>query len=489
METWSQTQEVHEKEMSDEAIEEKEKELETREKKLEKKEKEVEAEKAKKKAEKAKKDEEKASKRSKRKERKEELKKLLEEEIEDSDESEASVEEADPTSPESGPKKEKKGGKKKKARKMNSSESSDEGCTRFTLQARTKVPTIEKGMTYAKYKTNVDMWKHAMKGCMSEKSMGMALLQSLPNEDNRGGIKEQAWKKLGEAELTCKDGVDNLLQFLKKKLLKTDFVRCIELNDKHTAIKHQEGWSIDKYIAEAQQIWEQIADMGYAVPAPMKCATLIRGLNLTETQVHLIASKLSVRATDLEEQTVDAIKAFTDTNRVLTKANKLRKTKEEESVNIAEDALGYKIGEEPDEVDEALVAGVYGACNFCNKKGHFKRDCPDYKEKLLKIKKFKEAKGEQWMSPRSYAAMKKAQREKKDQHREKGTTSTTPTFLTQATNGNIKTTQLFDKNRMDEGSEYDSYVVTATNKTDRKGKEHGGRATHGNHWQAGMTKV
>ena len=172
--------------------------------------------------------------------------------------------------------------------------------------------------------------------------------------------------------MACKDGVANFLKFLDKKLLKTDFVRCIELNDKHTAIKHQEGWSIDKYIAEAQQIWEQIADMGYAVPAPMKCATLIRGLNLTETQVHLIASKLSVRATDLEEQTVDAIKAFTDTNRVLTKANKLRKTKEEESVNIAEDALGYKIGEEPDEVDEALVAGVYGACNFCNKKGHFK---------------------------------------------------------------------------------------------------------------------
>ena len=148
----------------------------------------------------------------------------------------------------------------------------------------------------------------------------------------------------------------NLIQFLDKKLLKTDFVRCIELNDKHTAIKHQEGWSIDKYIAEAQQIWEQIADLGYSVPAPMKFATLIRGLNLTETQVHLIASKLSVGAIDLEEQTVDAIKAFTDTNRVLTKANKLKKTKEEESVNIAEDALGYKIGEEPDEVEEALIA-------------------------------------------------------------------------------------------------------------------------------------
>ena len=141
-------------------------------------------------------------------------------------------------------------------------------------------------------------------------------------------------------------------------------------------------------------------------------------MNLTETQVHLIASKLSVGAIDLEEQTVDAIKAFTDTNRVLTKANKLKKTKEEESVNVAEDALGYKIGEGTDKADEALVAGVYGACNFCNKKGHFKRDCPDYKEKLLKIKRFKEAKGEKWMSPRSYAEMKKAQREKKDQNRE-----------------------------------------------------------------------
>ena len=82
--------------------------------------------------------------------------------------------------------------------------------------------------------------------------------------------------------------------------------------------------------------------MGYSVPAPRKCATLIRGLNLAETQVHLIASKLSVGATDLEEQMVD---------------------------------------------------------------------------------------------------------------------------------------------------EYDSYVTTATNKTDRKGKEHGGQATHGNLWQAGMTKI
>ena len=80
--------------------------------------------------------------------------------------------------------------------------------------------------------------------------------------------------------------------------------------------------------------------------------------------------------------------------------------------------------------------------------------------------------------------MKKAQSEKKDQNKEKGTTfltqavsgnvKTTPTFLTQATSGNVKTIQLFDKNRMDEGSEYDSYVTTATNKTDGKGKGHGG---------------
>ena len=101
--------------------------------------------------------------------------------------------------------------------------------------------------------------------------------------------------------------------------------------------------------------------MGYSVPAPVKCATLIRGLNLTETQVHLIASRLSIRVVVLEEQTVEAVKALTDTNRVLTKANKLKKIKEEESVNIAEDALGYKMGEGADKADEALVAGVYGA--------------------------------------------------------------------------------------------------------------------------------
>ena len=60
-------------------------------------------------------------------------------------------------------------------------------------------------MTYAKYKTNVDMWKNAMKGYMSGKAMGMTLLQSLPNEDNRGEIKEQAWKKLGMDKLACRN--------------------------------------------------------------------------------------------------------------------------------------------------------------------------------------------------------------------------------------------------------------------------------------------
>ena len=411
------------------------------------------------------------------------MKKKLEEALEGSDDSGTSAEEVVPTSPESVTKKKKRGDKKKKVKKVTSSESSDEDYRKFTLQARTKVPTLEKGMTYAKYKINVDMWKNAMKGYMNEKDMGMTLLQSLPNEDNRGGIKEQAWKKLGRDKLACKNGVTNLLQFLDKKLLKTDFVRCIELNDKHIAIKHQEGWSIDKYIAEAQQIWEQISDLGYSVPAPMKCASLIRGLNLTETQVHLIASKLSIGAIDLEEQTVDAIKAFADTNRVLTKANNSGKTKDEESVNIAEDALGYKIGEEPDEVDEALVAGAYGACNFCNKKGHFKKDCPDYKEKLLKIRRFKEAKGEKWISPKKYAEMKKAQREKKDQNKEKGT------FLTQSASATVKTTKLFDENQQNDGSEYDSYITIATFEKGLKDNDHGDQVTHGSHQQVGTPRV
>ena len=56
-------------------------------------------------------------------------------------------------------------------------------------------------------------------------------------------------------------------------------------------------------------------------------------------------------------------------------------------MNIAEDALGYRMGEEEtDEIDEALLAGAYVACNFSNKKGHFKKDCPEFKKKLLKIR-------------------------------------------------------------------------------------------------------
>ena len=59
------------------------------------------------------------------------------------------------------------------------------------------------------------------------------------------------------------------------------------------------------------------------------------------------------------------------------------------------------------------------------------------------------------MSPKSYAEWKKAQKEKKDQNGDKGAI-----FLTQATRGNVNTTQLFDKNQMEGGSEYDSYVTS-----------------------------
>ena len=74
---------------------------------------------------------------------------------------------------------------------------------------------------------------------------------------------------------------------------------------------------------------------------------------------------------------------------MLTKAKNVGRVKDEESVNIAEDdALGYRIGDEFDEIDEALLAGAFnGACHFCNKKGHFKKDCVEFKEKLLKIRK------------------------------------------------------------------------------------------------------
>ena len=41
---------------------------------------------------------------------------------------------------------------------------------------------------------------------MSQKDMGMALLQALPDDDNISGIKTQAWKQLGIDKLGSKQG-------------------------------------------------------------------------------------------------------------------------------------------------------------------------------------------------------------------------------------------------------------------------------------------
>ena len=320
----------------DRKLKEKEKELERRMKEVEDMEKKAEAERL-------------------RKEKERTSKKKKDETLDKSDENTAETEEAVTASPRSDRKRKRKDAGRKKARKETLSDSSDEDYEKFTIQARTKIPTLEEGMAYAKYKINVDMWKNAMKDYMSKKGMGMALLQALPDEDNRGGLKDQAWKKLGKEKLASKKGVANLLGFLDKKLPKTDFVRCIDLNDSHAAIKYQDGESVDKYIAEAQEIWDQMGELGWPVPAHMKCAALIRGLNLTGTEVHLIASKLSIEADDLEDQTIDTIKDFVDTNRVLTKASNLGKIKEEENVNIMGGAIGYKARGELEGVENALI--------------------------------------------------------------------------------------------------------------------------------------
>ena len=51
----------------------------------------------------------------------------------------------------------------------------EEDDRKFTIQARTKVPSLEKGMIYAECKENVDMWKHAMKDYMNEKEEKLLL--------------------------------------------------------------------------------------------------------------------------------------------------------------------------------------------------------------------------------------------------------------------------------------------------------------------------
>ena len=73
--------------------------------------------------------------------------------------------------------------REKVAKKNRKEERSDEDCRRFTLQARTKAPTPERGLTYAKVDTwKVDTWKNAKKACMNEKDMGMTLIQATNQE-------------------------------------------------------------------------------------------------------------------------------------------------------------------------------------------------------------------------------------------------------------------------------------------------------------------
>ena len=144
--------------------------------------------------------------------------------------------------------------KNKRKKRKKSSSSSDEGreSKRRVAVTKMKVPTLEEGTTYNKYRMNVEMWVAGVRHTMNEEDMAMNLLQALPDKDNRGGLKGQIWKKHGEKGLRNRRGVEIFLDFMDRKMKKADFVRCIELNDRHMAIKQKQGWNIDKYIAEAQ---------------------------------------------------------------------------------------------------------------------------------------------------------------------------------------------------------------------------------------------
>ena len=77
----------------------------------------------------------------------------------------------------------------------------------FAQKANT--PTMSVGMSFSKYKYSVETWQRLV--LVPKRDQAILLVNSLPDNDYYGGLKDIVVKNIGWSAIQCEQGVENVL--------------------------------------------------------------------------------------------------------------------------------------------------------------------------------------------------------------------------------------------------------------------------------------
>ena len=145
----------------------------------------------------------------------------------------------------------------------------------FTQKANTPTMSIE--MSFSKYKFSVETWQRLVD--IPKKDQAVLLVNSLPDDDYYGGLKEIVVKNIGWSAIQCEQGVENVLAELDKTIRSLNFVRLMKWEKKWAELK-QGSQSIEKHILTLRQmVRDAEEDFEFVVPAKMITSKMLLSCN------------------------------------------------------------------------------------------------------------------------------------------------------------------------------------------------------------------
>ena len=119
---------------------------------------------------------------------------------------------------------------------------------------KAKTPTMSVGMSFSKYKYSVESWQRMV--LIPKRDQAILLVNSLPDNDYYGGLKDIIVKNIGWSAIQCEQGVENVLAEIDKTIRSADFVRLMKWEKRWVDLE-QGSQSIENHMSTLRERWSE----------------------------------------------------------------------------------------------------------------------------------------------------------------------------------------------------------------------------------------